>query len=248
MKRHKFRVTFFIILLVCAGRANGAIVLIEGKDPGVGPGGARPNSDAAAAGFDSAAALLGPVSIIDFEGENVGGFVSREVAPGVAVTFFGNDIGDAGQGIATDNMGAGGPTILGYNTTLGGTKHLRMVPLSRVGTATVVFDYAAPIQAWGAYLTGLGTADGSLFVTFDDGMSQEFNVTGDAGGGVQFFGFTDAGKSIVSIGLELRGVSSSRDIFGVDDVRHVAIPEPSSLLLLCMGVFGFLTYARRRRK
>src|SRR5205814_1285889 len=86
-------------------------------------------------------------------------------------------------------------TILGYNTTSGGSKHLRIVPPFGTGVITATFTPTVRLQAWGAYFTGIETFPStSVKLTFDDGTSQTFDILGNAGGGVTFFGFTDPGK------------------------------------------------------
>lgn len=224
--------------LALAAPAGAQVIEYYGIDPGVGIGGPRPNSDAAAAGFDSAARGLGVVHSIDFEALSLGNFGTRNIGPDVDATLTGTD--PLGGIVADGWFPADPPQRVGYNTTAGGDQFLGLVPASGVGTASVRFDFATPTQAFGAYLTGLGTANGNLFVEFDDGSLQSLPVSGHPDGGVLFHGFTDAGASIVSVTLELRGVVNSRDIFGIDDLRWAAIPEPASglLLLLVGGLFA----------
>ncbi|HSH75435.1 MAG TPA: hypothetical protein VLA09_07125, partial [Longimicrobiales bacterium] len=113
--------------------------------------------------------------------------------------------------------------ILGYNTTSGGSQHLNLVPVFAAGTETVEFNYIAPVQAWGAYFTGVGTVPAtSVHVRFDDGSAQSFQVPGDPSGGVSFFGFSNPGKIITQVKVEedLTGdPQTTRDIFSIDDIR-----------------------------
>jgi hypothetical protein len=146
----------------------------------------------------------------------------------------------ADSGIATTN-----DTTLGYNTTSGGTKHLRVVPLFNSAVVSAQFSFATPVESFGAYLTGLGTASGNLFIQFNDGSSQSLPVAGSASGGVQFFGFTDAGKPISSVTAALTNVGATRDIFGIDDVRFTFIPEPAGALSLAIASTAAMM--RRRR-
>lgn len=210
-------VTIFGFLL--CGTAKSVSVYFGG-DPGAGPGSPRPNSNATAAAFDTAASSLGVLNIINFENLPTGNFNSLTVVPGVTVTLSGT-ANDTYPGISTDNN-----VIWGYNVTAGGMKHLRVVPIFHIGTASARFAFDIPIQAFGAYLTGVGTANGNLHVVFTDGGQQDLPVRGYTNGGVQFHGFTSAGSSIISVTMELREVvGSSRDIFGVDDVRFTPISE-----------------------
>ncbi|MGD2182965.1 PEP-CTERM sorting domain-containing protein [Lusitaniella coriacea] len=223
--------------------ASAAILTFTGQDVGATPADPRPNSDVAAANFDTAAGVLGAVNVIDFEDAPLGNFAALNIAPGVTATLTGTD---TEGGIVTTPTLFGGttPNTLGYNTTSGGEKFLGVVPVHDIGTMSVDFSFAEPIQAFGSYLTGLGTANGDLNVLFDDGTSQMLSVVGDSSGGSLFFGFTDAGKSIASVSLRLTSVMGSRDIFAIDDVRFVAasspsssVPEPSSML----GILGIGT-------
>ena len=194
--------------------AEGAITTYTGLDAGVDPGGARPNSDAAAANFDAAAAALCPLSIEDFESAPIGNFANL-VLNGVTVTLMGT-ASDANAGITNVT----GHRILGYNTTSGGAKHLRFVPPIGAGTRTAKFSYAVPIQAWGAYFTGVGTQPNTtVTVEFNDDTAQSFGVQGASDGGASFFGFTDPGKVIASVTVQEVLTGSFFDTFSIDDVR-----------------------------
>ena len=117
--------------------------------------------------------------------------------------------------------------------------------LNPISFATFNFNQA--IEAFGTYLTGLGTANGELFVLFNDGASQSIPVVGSPSGGAKFFGFTDQGAKIVQVQLELRNViNGTRDIFSVDDVRFVLVPEPASLVLAVGLSLGALACRRRQ--
>jgi hypothetical protein len=236
-----------IALGIVGTPARAAVISFEGKDIGASPTDPRPNSDASAAAFDAAAGTLGSLNLIDFESLPVGNFNAIDVAPGVTVTLT-NTSSDADAGITN----VPGDNILGYNTTAGGNQFLRTVPIFDIGTVTVDFSFAQMIQAFGLYLTGLGTANGNLNVLFDDGTSQLLPVVGNPSGGVQFFGFTDAGKNIMDVSLQLSNVVGSRDIFGIDDVRFVSstsVPEPTSTVaVLAFGALGASSVLKRKKE
>jgi hypothetical protein len=217
-----------IVTLSCPVHAS--LTLFGGTDFGAGLADSRPNSTAAAAAFDAAAPHL---RTITFEDVTPGSFTSRLVATGVTVAL--NNM-DEGGGISTYN-----DTITGYNTTSGGGRFLRVVPIRYIGTATATFTFSSPVSGFGAYLTGVGTASGLLHVMFNDGSAQDIFVAGNTNGGVQFFGFQTGIENISSIALQLRQVTGdARDIFGVDDIRLVRqpctpTPEPTTLGLLAAG-------------
>ena len=70
----------------------------------------------------------------------------------------------------------------GYNTTARGKQFFGVWPDPNGAAAAIEFDFASdavphntmrqPIQAFGAYITGLGTAVGQLSVEFYDGSMQ----------------------------------------------------------------------------
>lgn len=209
-------------------------------DPGMGPGDPIPNSVAEAAAFDGAAGWLAPIQLIDFEGPvtlTPSGFV---VADGVSIIRSHTETGSAADGISTLNS-----VTTGYNTTVGGQTHLGMVPLLDGSTASVTFDFDEPIQAFGAFLTGVQTAMGELHVLFDDGSPQDYLISGDPAGGALFFGFILPETVISSLTFEMRGtVVNSRDFIGIDDVRYVgSVPEPATLAML--GIGGLLLRKRK---
>jgi hypothetical protein len=192
--------------------ASTGITTFTGLDPGAASGDARPNADAAAASFDAAAAALGNYFVEDLEGAPLGPFTNLVLLGGTVTT----------SGWETSAvLGSDEGPIYGYNTTPGGQQHINLRPFFASGTASVTFTYVAPLQAWGAYFTGVGTVPNtSIHVRFDDGSAQTFQVPGAPEGGASFFGFTDPGKLIESVRVEedLTG-SAHRDFFSIDDVR-----------------------------
>lgn len=166
-----------------------------------------------AAEFDAAASAVGTNNLINFETVPLGIFNSLSVAPGVMATLINND----GGRISSDAN-----TAYGYNTTSGGSQFLQFRPTFGTATASLNFNFVEPIQGFGAYFTGLGTAAGELKVIFNDGINQQLTVTGIPFGGSQFWGFISPGSLISNISLSLTGITSlSRDIFGLDDIRYI---------------------------
>ena len=215
-------------LVLSAAATNAQIVTFKAVDTGASVIGPFPNSDAAAASFDAAAGALGSVNLIDFESAPVGAFSNLLAAPGVSIT--GADLFGADHEIRDAPCSNG----CGFNTRSGGAQY------AQLNGGTLTFTFAAPVQAFGAYLTGLEI--GLQAITFDDGAPQLLSLP-TSGRGAAFFCFTDAGKSISSITVFARWES-----IGIDDVRYVgAVPEPASyaLMLAGPGALGFMV--RRRR-
>ena len=192
----------------------------SGADPGAGGEDLRPNSERAASDFDAAARLLGPLNVITFEELPEGPFSTLQVGVGVTVSQSGTTSeGGIVNGCFLD---CASDVRRGYNVTAGGSQYLGVALSFDVGTATVEFTFETPIQAFGTYIIGLGTANGDLSVEYDDGTRQSLPISGDVRGGVQFFGFTAPGAAIDVITLALRNIRGSRDNYSIDDVRVTA--------------------------
>jgi hypothetical protein len=199
----------------------------SGSDPGATMVGG--NSLAAANGFDAAASLLGALQILDFE---------TFPSPGVTVSST-----DPSDGVRTN---PGIDAIAGGNTTVGGDQYW-----AAISSATTTFSFATPIQAFGAYVTGLGTAIGQVLLQYNDGTLQSVNLSaliGSPSGGVGFFGFTASGKSISSV-LFTSATGSGGDRYGIDDVRYVsASAEPIPTPALLPGLVGMGVAALRKKR
>lgn len=190
----------------------------SGMDPGAYVYDARPSSDQAAADFDEAARTLGELHVIDFETLAEGPFDTLEVAPGVTVSQSGTTT--EGGIVSGCFMDCASDVRRGYNVTPDGDQYLGLPLIFGVGTATIDFDFETPIRSFGTYVIGLGTANGDLYLEFDDGTPRIISVSGAAQGGVQFVGFT-AESPITRVRLALRNVvGGSRDNFSLDDVRY----------------------------
>jgi hypothetical protein len=229
--------------VLLSGSAYAAIVTFSGIDVGAN-GRPIPNSDAAAANFDTAAAALGTKSIITFESAPLGSFTNLLVAPGV--TINGTDFLGSPQTIS--NLTACTGALCGTNTTVGGSKFLF------VNGGSVTFTFATPISFFGAYLGGV-QLDGET-INFNDGSSQSLIYPNPSSsvGGIEFFGFTDAGKSISSIQIQtINPSNSSGDFISVDDVRYQTaavsgVPEPATLASVTFAIAALGLLRRKFRK
>ena len=228
------------ILLATWGHLSyAAPAVFSGIDPGAGPGDPRPNSAAAAASFNAATGLMGPVSLIDFESLSIGSFSTMTLAPGVKATLSSNDMA---SGVTDTPNWFGGqiPQSVGYNTTNGGSKFLGFAPLYNniLDNANIALSFNPPIRAIGFYITGLQTGvNGEVHVQFNDGKSRDFKVPESNAG---FFGLTDTGASISLVNLREIKVGNTRKLFGVDDLSYVRVPEPSSIVVMLFGAIGLL--------
>jgi hypothetical protein len=229
-----------LLLVLGAGMTSSAEagpIVFYGADS-AGPGGARPNATAAALAFHAA---LSGTSLVTFEGLAPGAFSAIDVAPGVTITLTNMDSDpDFFAGIATEDRAFG--EAIGYNTTAGGSTHLRATPFFNSAGGTITFSFASPILAFGAYFTDTETGfPGPIHATFFDGTAQDIELAKNLnGGGVFFWGVMNFGAPISSISFNTGATRSIRDLWGLDDVSYqtAAVPEPGSLLLLGAGLLG----------
>ena len=178
--------------------------------------------------FDLAIAPVSGVhGLIDFEGFEIGDFTTKILDANVSASLMntgdsviGNQPGIAGQATASSG--------LGFNTTVGGEKHLQVLPLNNGPDGGVVLNFNHPAKALGFYLIGLEETKREVwaFIEFVDGSSQavQTEVGLNPGGGLQFFGFIAEEcpiKSFSLIELYDGDVAGRRDIFGIDDIRYV---------------------------
>jgi hypothetical protein len=221
-------------LLAFGGRTLGAVTLFQGRDDGAIPGSPLPNSKAAAARFDSAVAAIGVRQIIDFESlpVNVPVFKSPlALGQGVSVEFSGGWHKDF-----TGVTNATGTSGLGFNVTPNGSHYLEIKADANVSDArtsgTVTFQFSTPIQAFGSYIGGTGTGGvpARIVLSFNDGTSRQFPIPNQGAdnntgpGGMQFWGFVDAGAAISSVVIVETTVNTSNlidDSFGMDDIRYL---------------------------
>jgi hypothetical protein len=223
MKNILFATAIAAGLGAAAGPAHAAIVTYIGADNSASSLATMPNSVAAATLFGVAVPTANTITF--------------ESALPVGVSISGGSI--------TNNSGCG--SLCGFNTTVGGSNFYLM----QIG-GIATFTFTTAIDAFGMYITGLQTDYvAQETVTFSDGTSQTINVPTAINGGAAFVGFTDFGKSIVSVSYDATG-----DIVAFDDVRFASVtsvtasvPEPSTWAMMILGFAGvsFLAYRRKSK-
>ena len=240
-----------VVLLLSLVPASAAIVTYTGEDIMATTTSSHPNSTQAAANFDTAVAGLGTGSLVTFEGATLGSFSNLTIAPGV--TMNGTDYNGTNQTIRNTSNSPSIPTLDGYNTTSGGSYFVEM----QAGKLT--FTFANPIEAFGAYFSGVQYFFAGESVQFSDGSSETSTIpeVGTSGGigALDFVGFTDVGKSITSITIDAgTPADPGADYIGVDDVRFLTVPavitpapEPSSIGLTVSSSVALALVLLRRR-
>ena len=246
-----------LLALGAAPDAARAQTTYVGQDPGANNRLAIPNSDAAAALFDAA---VPGASVLTFE-------TGTATQSNVGNVFT---VDTNGATFTLTNQSTNFPPLNstlqisfnGFNTTAGGNVRLFSsgANFSALRTVTVAFD--APVDAFGAYITGVGNTNGFLTLTYNDGTPRSFDLTtlvGSNTGGGGFFGVSGGGSfSALAFTLALEN-SETRDAFSFDDFRFRAapapppgggvIPEPGTLALAATGLLPLVgAVVRRRRK
>jgi len=250
------------LVLLASSPAGAAITNYYGLDAGAGPASPRPNSNAQAAAFDTAAGALGSLSLITFEALPVNVPVYSTTLPlGGGVTAL---LAGAWTQTSTGILSAPGDLNYGFNVTPGGSKFLELDINMAASPASVTIHFPSPIQAFGAYVGGVGTGGvlSTLVAEYDDGSARQYTLVGapNANGGMMFFGFTDPGAQITSVKIEETGAAGFiDDSFSLDDIRYVAaggagpqdataIPALSlwGLAAMAVGLAGVATMVLRR--
>jgi hypothetical protein len=214
-----------VLALLAASPAGAAITNYYGLDVGAGRVSPLPNSNAQAAAFDTAAGALGSVNLITFESlpVNVPAYTTTLSLDGGVTATLSGALAHATCGITS----VPGTKDYGFNVTAGGSHYLELDINVAVSPASVTINFPSPIQAFGAYVGGVGTGGvlSSLVAKYNDGSARQVTLVGapSANGGMMFFGFTDPGAQITSVTIEEAGASGYiDDSFSLDDIRYVA--------------------------
>ncbi|MET0382069.1 MAG: PEP-CTERM sorting domain-containing protein [Burkholderiaceae bacterium] len=167
--------------------------------------------------------------------------------PPLAVTFPGAGTATltGAISIGSGNDGSGRYAISGSNYVYANTDSFNIA-------------FSAPIAAFGFYGIDIGDFGGQLSLSLTDvhGITSTIIVpntigqNGDTSGSVLYFGFYDTTDTYTSISFN---DSTTADVFGFDDFsigsnKQVVptIPEPSSWLLMALGLAAVGFVARRR--
>jgi hypothetical protein len=118
--------------------------------------------------------------------------------------------------------------------------------------------FTSAISAFGFYGIDVGDFNGQLQLEATNGTTETIAIphTIDAPGGtVIYFGFYDLDQAYSQINFSNTG--SSADYFGFDDmtigtyeqvIPNNPVPEPSTILLMGIGLLGLVGYSRKRSK
>ena len=251
-----------VLVLLASSPAGAAITTYYGLDASAGPASPLPNSNAQAAAFDTAAGALGSLNLITCEPLPVTlPAWSPSISLGGGATAL---LSGAFTHGTTGITSTPGDYNYGFNVTAGGSKYLELDINMAASPASVTINFPSPVQAFGAYVGGVGTGGvlSSLVAKYNDGSSQQYTLVGapSANGGMMFFGFTDPGAQIISVTIEEAGsFGFIDDSFSLDDIRYVAaggaVPQDAAaipalsgwgLAAMAVGLAGAATMALRR--
>ncbi len=209
-----------------------------------------PNSPQATA-YLKVATEIGPLTSVNL-GPSVGALTANltpvSVGDGLSLSLGGNWFDPTGKSPVTAGIvNANANSADGFAVDSSNNAFLRLTPDATnpaVTSALATFSFATPVQAFGVYLTGLGTQLPSHFemLLYQNGQTTNPTVVPLVGnqnlqGGVQFAGFTDPGVGYTGVSFQMTGfTTSSRDIVSFDGISFVTVvPEPSTGVLLTIG-------------
>lgn len=161
---------------------------------------------------------------------------SADIADGATITFA-----SGVQSMATGEGTSGG----GINRVDGGDWDTRIRNASGLsGYSSVTWEFPSNISAFGVDFSSISSSRGiHVSGDFDGSGNQDINLFTHQGSSNGFLGVIGT-SSFNSITLSASGTGDN-DFFGADDLSFVAVPEPSSAILLGLGATSILI--RRRR-
>jgi hypothetical protein len=112
------------------------------------------------------------------------------------------------------------------------------------------FDFAAPLTAWSGEFKGVADDGRPTTITVFNAANAVLGTIALASDGsnaqMQFYGFQLTGGDQAAY-LTISNASGNNDVFGLDNVRFTAVPEPLTIFLLGSGVAGLAVRRRQRR-
>lgn len=223
--------------------AHATIRLFCGLDAVTASSDPRPNSNAALAQFVVIAAAQNSMSVADFDG-----LADRTLSGPVA-----SNMSMASTNVDALNGGidSGDDVILGFNTTPSIGKHYRLWSDVDTTPASVTFTFATPVNAFGAFFTGVGTSFGDTSIKWTTSLGTNTLGLGEfPTGSVQFCGFIDS-ELFTSVTIEIAPEAGGAidDVLGVDDAFYAncnPVPEPGTMAALAVGALALIRKRSRR--
>ncbi|MCP4117682.1 MAG: PEP-CTERM sorting domain-containing protein [Desulfobacteraceae bacterium] len=230
-KKYLVGLATLLLFVGMTGSAYATVVSFFGEDLS----GGRADADAAHADFMS---ILTGVGTEDFEGFNYGTSTPISLDFGVAGTATLNGIGRIKTYSSIGRWATSGTKYWETNSNFNIT-------------------FSTAISAFGFYGTDIGDFGGEVILNYTNGTTQTIgigNTIGATDGSVLYFGFCEDEKDLAFNSISFSN-TNGRDWFGFDDMtigiheqitQYEPTPEPSTVLLVGIGLAGLVGYSRKR--